>query len=377
MLPYLPHVLMIGAAGRNVGKTEFACAVIRRVSQVRPIAAVKITAIREDSPCPRGTKSCGVCGSLHGKPFEITEETGGNPGKDTFRLREARAAKVLWLRVRQSNLAEGVAALFAALPAGMPVVCECNSARAVMEPAVFLVIRDPRNGQMKESCREVITQADRVVAFDGTGWDLPPEDLVFHSNRWWLRQDAAAIVLAGGKSSRMGTDKSLLPYHGGTPLIQHITDQLRPLFREVLIGANNAEAFQFLNLPVVPDRMPDQGPLMGLLSCLEHSTHELHFLTACDIPELPAETIMQLLAAATDVDAVVPFTEGGNEPLFAVYRKSAVLPAAETALANGKRRIADMFEHIRLRRMPLSDSTWLRNLNTPEDYHSERQKVAP
>ena len=75
------------------------------------------------------------------------------------------------------------------------------------------------------------------------------------------------------------------------------------------------------------------------------------------------------VAAAADADAVVPVTEGGDEPLFAVYRRSAVLPAAEAVLAGGGRRIADIFGRVRLCRMRLPDASWLRNLNTPEDYH--------
>ena len=100
-----PHMLLIGAAGRNTGKTEFACTLLRRFSTLQSITAIKITVIRSDESrgsCPRGGSGCGVCSSLEGE-YDITEETDRDGSKDTSRLLRAGANHVFWLRVLDTH----------------------------------------------------------------------------------------------------------------------------------------------------------------------------------------------------------------------------------------------------------------------------------
>ena len=83
------------------------------------------------------------------------------------------------------------------------------------------------------------------------------------------RRTIVGVVLAGGKSSRMGTEKSLLPL-GGVPLVERATARLRPQVDEVILSANgNPDRFRSCAAPVVPDRVPDGGPLVGLLDGLK------------------------------------------------------------------------------------------------------------
>jgi molybdenum cofactor guanylyltransferase len=279
----------------------------------------------------------------------------------------AGASRVLWLRVRHASLEEGVRALMDLVPAGAPIVCESNSAREVVTPGCFVIIREKGSGAIKESCKRVMARADRHITFDGTGWDAQPADLVFDCGQWWWLMDAAAIVLAGGRSRRMGRDKSLLPF-GAKPMLHHIADQLRPHFRFLLIGANDAERYGVPGATVVPDRTPEQGPLMGLSSCLEATAADRVFLTGCDIPTMDMPTIRSMVAGLDNHDAVIAATDDGmRHPLFAAYRRS-VLPAAQTALAEGRRRMEDMLERIRVQTFPIHDGEWFRNLNTPEEY---------
>jgi molybdopterin-guanine dinucleotide biosynthesis protein A len=360
-------MVAIGATGRNVGKTEFACELIRRLAPRRDAVGVKITTIREQGgACPRGGDGCGVCGSLKGE-YLVTEETDTTSGKDTARMLKAGANRVLWLRVRHASLEEGVRALMGLLPEDTPIVCESNSVRKVANPGYFVIIHDKRLEAIKESCREVMSRADRQIAFDGTGWDAQPADLTFDRGRWWWRMDAAAIVLAGGRSRRMGQDKSMLPF-GAKPLLVHIADQLRPHFRFLLVGANDPARYGIAGAPVVPDRAPGQGPLMGLSSCLEATSSDKVFLTGCDIPAMDIPTIRSMMAQLDGFDAVIPVTEDGmRHPLFAAYRRS-VLPVALAALSEGKRRMEDMLERVRAQTFPIRDNRWFRNLNTPEEY---------
>ena len=362
-----PGVLLLGSAGRNAGKTGLACEVIRRHQGTQPLVAVKVTTIREAAAtCPRGGPGCGVCHEFDGR-FSLEEIHDGAPRKDTTRLLEAGAERVFWLRVREEHLDEAVAATLRAIPPDQPSVWESNAARQAIEPGLFLVLREQGNPAMKSSCRRVLDRADRIVEFTGAVWSPEPERVRWRDGRWTLRQAATAVVLAGGQGKRMGQDKNFLPVNG-RPLVGHVVDQLDPWFDEVIIGSGDAAKFAFLNRRVVPDREAGQGPLMGLLSCLLESRHELNFVTACDIPRHDPHLLMRLVALADDGDIVLSLSpDGRREPLLAVYRRT-IAPVIEKVLRAGGRRFSDLCDHVRVRTVPLSGVDWYRNLNTPEEY---------
>ncbi len=281
---YRPDFIVIGSTGRNTGKTEFAGRLIAKYSKDHTVYGVKVVTIDPDEGnCPRGGKGCGVCTSLEGD-FEITEETELKPGKDTTRMLEAGARKVYFLKVSIHSLQKGLQALLNLIPENVFTVCESNSIRKVIEPGLFLVIKNLNEGGIKESCAEVINMADRVINFSDLNWNFNPDRVLIKNGQWIIRERATAIILAGGKSSRMGgTDKSLLPV-SGVPMIEYIAGQLEGHFDEILIGANDSEKYRFLNLPIVADFETGKGPLMGIYSCLAASASDINFVTACDIP---------------------------------------------------------------------------------------------
>lgn len=179
--------------------------------------------------------------------------------------------------------------------------------------------------------------------------------------------DAGAIILAGGRSRRIGSDKSLLPIDG-RPIIESICEQLHPVVAEIIISANDPERFAFLGLPVIPDEITDQGPLMGIASALRHANHDRNLIVACDIPKMNLACIYRLFEEIGDNDAIMPKTENGYwEPLFAVYRKS-ILPALDAVLRTERRKITAICQYARVAVLELEDSTWLWNLNTLDDY---------
>jgi len=178
--------------------------------------------------------------------------------------------------------------------------------------------------------------------------------------------DATAVILAGGGSRRMGVDKSMLLV-GSRPMIAHIADQLA-FFPERLIGADDAEKYAFLGLPVVPDEVRGVGPLMGIVSCVARASHELCFVTGCDVPVLDRSFILRLLDGAPGNDIVIARLPGGRvEPLLAVYRKS-VVPVGRELVARGRRRVVELFDHLKVRFEPVESLEWYRNLNTMSDY---------
>ena len=367
-----PHMLLIGAAGRNVGKTEFACDLLRRFASGQPIAAAKVTVIRStNGSCPRGGSGCGVCSSLKGH-FNITVETNLDGTKDTSRLLRAGAEQVYWLRVRDTHMNEGLAALYHQIDPRTPLICESNSIRCAVEPGLFLMVKDKRSSEFKPTARAVADLADRTVLSDGERFDLDPDTISLHASGWKLREPATAIVMAGGASTRMGQDKSLLSIEG-RPMIQHVCDQLRDHFDEVVVSANDPAKYAFLGLRVVPDRQPDMGPLMGLASALSSATHELALAVACDIPNIDINLIHRMLNLAADHDVVVPRTTTSDgirmEPLFAVYRRSTADRMLEL-LEQGERRIRCLFDTPRVRFIDMETDATPKNLNTKEDYRT-------
>lgn len=360
------NMVIIGAASRNVGKTEFACELIRRNAATHSVYGIKVTTVQDlDGSCSRGGHGCGACSSLKDN-YCITEEGPADGQKDTNRMRRAGARKVWWLRVLHDHLEAGLMRVLERIPAHALVVCESNSARAVLEPGLFLVVRELGATAMKPSCQAVLHHADRVVGFNGRGWDFQPAQIAVLGGRWVMWPDATAVILAGGESLRMGFDKSMLKV-GHRPMIGHIADQLA-FFPERLIGSNDPVRFDFLKIPVVPDQIPGRGPLMGILSCVDRATHELCFVTACDIPTLDPRFVLHLLAQADDHDIVMPqFDDGRVEPLLSVYRKT-VVPVAQAIVERGGRRIVELFDHLRVRFVSGDSLSWYHNLNTMEDY---------
>ena len=178
-----------------------------------------------------------------------------------------------------------------------------------------------------------------------------------------------AIVMAGGQSRRMGADKGLLPIEG-RPMIEHVLETLRPHFAQLIVSAADVGRYAFLDVEIVVDRLGGQGPLMGIASALAASRHDLNFVQACDIPQTDLALMARLLALADDCDAVIPRTpQGHHEPLFAVYRKTA-LAAMEEVLQSGRRKISDIFGLCRTRFLDLGRDETIDNLNTRREYNA-------
>lgn len=362
------NYIVVGSTGRNTGKTEFACRLIKQYSNQHKIIGVKVVAIErnDDESCPRGGKGCGVCTSLN-TDYEISEENIIDPSKDTSRMLIAGAHKVYFLKVDKDYLDKGFNALREIIPEDALVIIESNSIRKVLEPGLFIVIKNFEDRAVKESCAEVIDFADKVIEFNNMSWNFEPTRVLIKNNKWIIKEKATAIVLAGGKSSRMGEDKALLPV-SGVPLIQHIIQQLDGHFDEILIGANEPKKYSFTNLQVVQDIERDKGPLMGIYSCLQKSTNAINFITACDIPEMNIKLIKSMINLSVNYDIVMPVKVGEKyEPLYAVYRKEVLTKAHQILSVNGSR-IIELLNGSKVKLIDFSDQKWYQNINVKDDY---------
>jgi len=179
--------------------------------------------------------------------------------------------------------------------------------------------------------------------------------------------DKSAVILAGGKGTRMNGDKALLPV-SGEKLIEKVARNLEPYFEEILISARSKEMFDFLPYPVVVDERPGCGPLMGILSALRVSGNPANFVIACDIPEIDIGFIEKMVPFTGNYDIVVP-ASGGNrfEPLFAFYNKN-VIPVIQDLLNQGVRKINRLYPKCRTKYVSFENDGWYHNLNTMEDY---------
>ncbi len=189
-----------------------------------------------------------------------------------------------------------------------------------------------------------------------------------------------AVILAGGKSSRMKSNKALLPYSGEL-FIERIYRQLAARFPEVVLVTNTPEFYRFLPCRTVPDVHPGKGSLAGIHAGLIHSTTPYVFTVACDMPYLNDALIRDLVARADGCDAVIPESESGLEPLHAVYGKGC-LPSMDLALTEGKSRIVDCLNWekvmvVKKEEVAAIDPDFLsfRNINTPEEYFRFREEM--
>lgn len=185
------------------------------------------------------------------------------------------------------------------------------------------------------------------------------------------------VILAGGASSRMGSNKALLPHKGGR-FIESIYRELSEIFPEVILVTNTPEQYQFLPCRKVPDLYPGMGALAGIHAGLAHSDTPSVFTVACDMPHLDPALIRHIVSRRGDCDLVLPKSEHGYEPLHALYNKSA-LPAMAACLEQGRRRIVSILPQLKVSEIsaaevarfdPSFDS--FSNINTPQEYYELR-----
>jgi molybdopterin-guanine dinucleotide biosynthesis protein A len=182
-----------------------------------------------------------------------------------------------------------------------------------------------------------------------------------------------AIILAGGKSSRMNyQNKSFLKLKNKT-FIEKILDEL-DLYDEKIIISNKPEEYLNLDVKVVKDIIPQCGPLSGVHSGLINAKYEYSLVVACDMPFINKEFVKNILTFATGYDAVIPISNGYIQPLCGVYKKTC-LPVIEKNLKKNNHKIREIFKDLNVRYLKdeeinkLSNSEYVFiNINNPKEY---------
>ena len=179
-----------------------------------------------------------------------------------------------------------------------------------------------------------------------------------------LNRELSAVVLAGGRSTRLGQDKVLLPYHG-VSFVQHQVNKLHEFgIEDIIISGYEGP---IAGTTFVPDIYPHFGPLSGMHAGLSAIVNPAALVLAVDTPLLPVE-LLGALAEAHSGGITVMEHGGKREPLIGVY-DSAIAAACEELLLSGRRSVHALLDRVGCRTVRYrGDEKLLLNCNTPEDY---------
>ncbi|MGW8958334.1 molybdenum cofactor guanylyltransferase [Paenibacillus sp. NPDC055715] len=198
--------------------------------------------------------------------------------------------------------------------------------------------------------------------------------------------NVTGIIVAGGRSSRMGQDKALLEIQGVT-MLERTAAALEQVTERVIVVTHDSQGYGPIGLENVPDIYPGRGPLSGIHAGLSASRTEWSIIVACDMPFVQPEVLHVLLAVTEKWtkllgttkpagQAVISSVNGRIHPLLAVYHQS-VLPSAEECLRSGRLRLTDWLNKLNVRYateedLPgVSEDMWHKaafNMNNPQDY---------
>lgn len=207
-----------------------------------------------------------------------------------------------------------------------------------------------------------------------------------------MYHDITGIILSGGKSSRMGENKSLMTV-GDKTIIGIVVDLMNSLFEKVILITNDPDDYTFLNLTMYPDIYSRMGPLAGIHSGLSHTTTEKNFIISCDMPLMSSEMIKYLINFPTSKLVTITKAEGFVQQLCGVYSKECLLPAEKilNMQRQGEKRDSDQekrgckvlslvhevgAEIIEAESLPFYHPDLFFNMNKQDDFEYVTEKLA-
>ncbi len=185
---------------------------------------------------------------------------------------------------------------------------------------------------------------------------------------------AAAFVLCGGESSRMGRDKGLVLLKG-KPMVSYVLDALKETEIPISIIANNIPYRSFA-FPVFSDVVTEKGPMGGLLTAFENSEAEVVFLVSCDMPLISSEVIKQLLELADRDKIIATVVEERVNPLFALFPVT-LKKEVEKRIASGRLKMTDLIlenKHTLVSSIARERPGIFRNVNNEEELKMTEEK---
>ncbi|RPI63860.1 MAG: molybdenum cofactor guanylyltransferase [Ignavibacteriales bacterium] len=192
-----------------------------------------------------------------------------------------------------------------------------------------------------------------------------------------MKNDITGIILCGGKSSRMKTNKALLKL-GNKTIIEIILDEMKKVLSDVVLSANECDDFAFLNIPIVKDIQLNRGPLSGIYSALKNSKTSKNFIVTCDLPLIDSKSIEYFSKLVFEKEIVIPIVNGIPQRLFGLYNKSVIEKIEEIFRLSEidksvKGSVYDLHQRVEVESIVIdhlqfyNDNMFL-NMNTPDDY---------
>jgi molybdopterin-guanine dinucleotide biosynthesis protein A len=187
----------------------------------------------------------------------------------------------------------------------------------------------------------------------------------------------SVVIQAGGKSSRMGEIKMLMPFLG-KPLIQRVMQRVETIAQELIIVTNDPDSLAFLNVDLVEDSFPGKGAIGGLYTAMDKASCEYVAVVACDMPFVNSNILLAgyKLLKKSGADVAIPKLDDGYfEPLHAVYRRNPCKAAILQSIEQNKQRLISWMSFVNVIEMDPElcgkldpDGTAFININTREDF---------
>ncbi len=188
--------------------------------------------------------------------------------------------------------------------------------------------------------------------------------------------DITCVIFAGGRSSRMGQDKSLLPFGNYSSLTEYQLERLSKLFKRICISSKEADKFDF-EADVIPD-MVETGiyaPTAGFVSVFEHLSDERIFVLSVDTPFVEEKQIVKLLERdEAGVDAVIAKTFTGTHPMCGIYHRR-LLGSFKKMLEEDNHRLGQLLKNSETIFVPFAEEEAFANLNHPEEYEAALKRM--
>jgi molybdopterin-guanine dinucleotide biosynthesis protein A len=186
-------------------------------------------------------------------------------------------------------------------------------------------------------------------------------------------EGVTGTILAGGRSTRMGRNKALLPV-GDRTLIEWVVGTIAPLVDPLFIITNDPASYRFLHLPTYGDVYQGCGALGGLHAALVVAPTDACLVVACDLLFLTSDFLGYLIGALHGYDVAVPVSNDGYQPLCAMYAKACIGPV-ERQLLRQELKVIEFYREVRVREVGPEiidrydpEGRLFSNINTPEDY---------
>ncbi len=202
-------------------------------------------------------------------------------------------------------------------------------------------------------------------------------NMIVNSKRGGDGLNICSVILAGGQSSRMGTNKALLPLHGKT-VIEHISEELQAISDHLVIVANHPSDYQFLGVPIFRDRYKNRGPLAGIETVMYHTDADFYVIAACDMPFINRKIYTWLLEQLHDFMAVIPMLDQQIHPLTGIYHRRT-LPYIQHQLEKNELQVKRLLKRIKVNYVtdfpdiPIEQvQRHFFNMNHPDEYEEAK-----